>query len=113
MDDAGLERRESKRFECRDLVTLVMMEGEYKGASLVGMVTNFSAGGVCMVLDGGWFLQGTPLRIEFQDGLTLEGRVRHCTRRKGASEIGISVDTGDPSLLRNTGAQEATAVPID
>ena len=96
MEPMKVDQRRSPRLPCSGVVTLLVADGEYRGASLVGLVEDISQGGICVVLDGGFFSRGTAVRIEFQDGLILSGWVCHCKNTAGSSRLGLSFDPIDP-----------------
>ena len=74
------------------VVTMLVGDGQYKGASFAGLVENVSDGGLCLVLDGGSLVRGTPVRIEFQEGLILNAWVCHCKNTPEGSHVGLSFD---------------------
>ncbi len=90
MDPSLKEQRRTERLPSHGLVMLAVHDGQYKGASLVGMAANISAGGICIVLDGGFFTRGTAVTMEFEDGLRLNGWVTHSTAMEDLSRIGLS-----------------------
>jgi len=57
----------------------------------VAMTTDISAGGICVVLDGGSFSRGTSVQVQYEDGLHLDGRISHTSRGTDLlTRLGIS-----------------------
>lgn len=86
------ERRRYPRLDCTGIVNIAVKEGKYKGTTLVGMLSDFSEGGLCVLLDGGVFERGTPVQVECEDGLTLTAWVCHYTRVGESSRLGLSFE---------------------
>jgi hypothetical protein len=79
------EQRQSSRTPCSGVVTILT-----DGASLKGRVEDISAGGIGLVLEGKDFTRGTPVAVQFADGLNLAAWVSHCTTVAGTSRLGLS-----------------------
>ena len=68
MEPTKADQRRSPRLPFNRLVTLLVAGGEYRGASLAGLVEDISHGGLCVFFDGGFVSHGTAVRVEFEDG---------------------------------------------
>jgi len=86
------DRRASNRVPSSQLVTLLVGDGEYRGSRFVAMTTDISAGGICVVLDGGSFSRGTSVQVQYEDGLYLDGWISHTSRGADLlTRLGISI----------------------
>lgn len=113
MNETG-DRRQSERLPCTGVVTLEIEDGGYKGSSLVGLVTDISNNGICIVLDGGQFDPGSAVRIEFSDRLQLGGWIVHCQRVAEGSRVGIAFGTKvSTGVSAESAGERLTTLPID
>lgn len=79
---------------------MVVQDGELKGATLTGLMRDFSQGGMGITFDGGNFERGTAVKLECEGGLLLSAWVCHTSVEVGSSRVGLSfvpVDRLQPS----------------
>ena len=80
MSDKVADRRASQRVSSFEIVTLLVGDGPYRGSCVMAMTIDISAGGICVLLDGGVFSRGTAVQVLYEDGLHLDGWISHSRR---------------------------------
>lgn len=89
-EEAKTERRKSLRMPCSGIVSLRMLDGVYRGATLTALLHDLSDGGVCVFMDGGQFQRGTAVMLELHEGLPISAWVCHSRRTSEHCQVGLS-----------------------